>query len=150
MRVFLGNLPFSLDELGLRDEIDGLGLKPDEIVFIKDRDTDRGRGFAFLEFRGDQEGRAAIELLNRSTIDGRALRANLAQEREQRSGSSGGPRGGGGGGGGRPVSDHSTSGRSFGGGGVGGGGGKNKKRGVRGGGRRRDVSENDFGWGKHR
>ena len=158
MRVFLGNIPFDIDELGLRDEIDGLGLKPTELAFIVNRDTGKGRGFCFLDFKTDAEAHAAIELLNRSFIDGRDLRANVAQEREQRSfGAPRGPKGGSGGPGGhgpggpRPPS-FGERGRAFGGGagGGGGGGGGGKKRGHKGSGRRRDVADSDFGWGKNR
>jgi RNA recognition motif-containing protein len=81
---------------------------------VQDRETGQSRGFAFVTMSTDAEARAAIERLDGSSLEGRALRVNEAEERQNR--------GGGGGGGGR-------GGRGgFGGGGGGGG------RGGRGGG----------------
>lgn len=84
---------------------------------ITDRETGRSRGFGFVEMEDDGEAQKAIEALNGSEYQGRALTVNEARPREDRGG--GGHRGGGGGYGG-------------GGGGYGGGGGG---RGGYGGGR---------------
>jgi len=81
---------------------------------IMDRDSGRSKGFGFVEMASDDEAAAAIEALNGSEFEGRALTVNEARPKEDRGG--GGGYGGGGGG--------------FGGGGGGGRGG----RGGRGGG----------------
>jgi cold-inducible RNA-binding protein len=78
---------------------------------IVDRDTNRSKGFGFVEMNSDAEALAAIDGLNEREHDGRRLTVNEAKPREARSGGGGGG-GYGGGGGGRS-----------GGGGYGGGGG---------------------------
>jgi RNA recognition motif-containing protein len=69
----------------------------------------RPRGFAFVTMSTPEEAQKAIDALNGSQLDGRALTVNIARPREERPGGGGGrgPRrdygggGGGGGGGGR-------------------------------------------------
>lgn len=63
---------------------------------IQDRETGRGKGFAFVEMASDQEAAAAIAGLSGKEHDGRNLTVNEARPREERSG--GGGRGGYGGG----------------------------------------------------
>jgi RNA recognition motif-containing protein len=62
---------------------------------ITDRETGRSRGFGFVEMENDAEAQKAIEALNGTDYQGRALTVNEAKPREDRGG---GPRGGGGGG----------------------------------------------------
>ena len=71
---------------------------------IVDRDTNRSKGFAFVEMSTEDEAQAAIQGLNGRDHDGRNLTVNEAKPREARSGGGGyggGGRGGYGGGGGR-------------------------------------------------
>src|SRR5262249_16392907 len=68
---------------------------------IVDRDTNRSKGFGFVEMSTDAEAQAAIEGLNGRNHDGRDLTGNEAKPREPRTGAGGyDPRGRGGGGGG--------------------------------------------------
>jgi RNA recognition motif-containing protein len=118
-RLYVGNLPYSVTELELRDLFASMGTIT-EAKIVTDRDTGRPRGFGFVEMSTEDEAKKAIEELNGRDVQGRAL---AVKEAEDRRGGGGGGRGFGGGGGG--------GGRGFGGGGGGGGGG-------RGGGGRRD------------
>jgi RNA recognition motif-containing protein len=59
---------------------------------VADRETGRSRGFGFVEMESDEACQKAIEALNGTEVDGRAITVNEARERA--------PRGGGGGGGG--------------------------------------------------
>jgi RNA recognition motif-containing protein len=70
---------------------------------ISDRETGRSRGFGFVEMDSDVACQRAIQALNGTEVDGRAITVNEARERAPRSGGGyGGGRGGrGGGGGGR-------------------------------------------------
>ena len=63
---------------------------------IVDRDTNRSKGFGFVEMGSDAEAQAAIQGLNGHDHDGRNLTVNEAKPREERGG--GGGRGGYGGG----------------------------------------------------
>src|SRR5690348_10944934 len=67
---------------------------------ITDRETGRSRGFGFVEMENDAEAQKAIDALNNSEFNGRALTVNEARPREDRGGGGGGSRGGYGGGGG--------------------------------------------------
>ena len=58
---------------------------------MRDRETGRSRGFAFVTFSNEAEANAAIDNLNESDLDGRRIRVNPANTR-------GGGGGGGGGG----------------------------------------------------
>jgi RNA recognition motif-containing protein len=109
MNIYVGNLPYSVRDQDLMTLFSEHGTVSSAKVVI-DRETDRSKGFGFVEMPSADEGTNAINRLNGFEFAGRALRVNEARPREER------PRTGGGGGGGY------GGGRS-GGGGYGGGGG---------------------------
>lgn len=90
MRIYVGNMPYSMNEDQLRELFGQYGEVTD-VKVITDRDTGRPRGFAFLEM-ADDSAREAIDKLMDHEVDGRKLNVNEARPREDR-------RGGGGGGG---------------------------------------------------
>jgi len=92
-RLYVGNLPFSADEMAVRALFEQNDRKVEEVKLITDRDTGRPRGFGFVEMGNSEHADQAIRDLNGQEMDGRQLTVNEARER------SGG--GGGGGGGGR-------------------------------------------------
>jgi len=47
-----------------------------------DKETNRSRGFAFVEMQSDEEGNAAITGLNQKEIQGRPLSVSLAREKK--------------------------------------------------------------------
>ena len=93
-RLYVGNLPFSADEHGVRTLFEQNERKVEEVKLITDRDTGRPRGFAFAEFNSEADAQSAISDLDGKDLDGRTLNVNEAQDRR-------GGGGGGGGGGGR-------------------------------------------------
>jgi len=86
-RLYVGNLPYSVTELELRDLFASLGTIT-EAKIVTDRDTGRPRGFGFVEMSTEDEAKKAIEELNGRDVQGRALAVKEAEDR----------RGGGGGG----------------------------------------------------
>jgi RNA recognition motif-containing protein len=101
--IYVGNLSFKASEQDLREAFSRYG-EVEKVSIILDRETNRSRGFAFVEMPNSQQARAAIEGLNQTMIGDREINCNEARERESRpSGGGGGNRygGGGGGGGGR-------------------------------------------------
>jgi RNA recognition motif-containing protein len=56
----------------------------EKTVIIKDRETNRPKGFGFVTMNNDEEARSAIEALNEKDIEGRVLRVNEAKPREER------------------------------------------------------------------
>src|SRR3990170_1776888 len=99
-RLYVGNLPWSATSATLESLFSAHGtVRSAEVV--ADRDTGRSRGFGFVEMESDDACQTAINALNGSEIDGRAITVNEARERAPRSGGGGGGGYGGGGRGGR-------------------------------------------------
>ncbi len=100
-RLYVGNLPYNVAEGDLQDLFSQAGDIQD-VAVIKDRDTQRSRGFGFVEFVNQADAEKAIQMFDGYDMDGRRLTVNMAQERPERSFASGGRGGGRGGhGGGR-------------------------------------------------
>ncbi|HVY82343.1 MAG TPA: RNA-binding protein [Steroidobacteraceae bacterium] len=87
-KLYVGNLPFSATEDGVRALFAPHGTV-EKVSLISDRDTGRPRGFGFVEMSNADAARA-IQALNGKDFDGRALRINEAQDRDR--GGSRGPR----------------------------------------------------------
>ncbi|HWA73765.1 MAG TPA: RNA-binding protein [Polyangiaceae bacterium] len=125
MRLFVGNLAYSTTEDRLRQEFERFGNVTSVAVVI-DRMSGRSRGFGFVEFSTSEEGQAAMNELNGTSLDGREIVVNEARERGAGGGGGGGPRprrGGPGGGGGGRGFDRGGGGDFGGGGGFDRGGG---------------------------
>ncbi len=97
MNIYVGNLSFNTTEAELEAAFGEFG-QVKSVNIVKDRDTGRSRGFAFVEMKDGKEGRDAIEGVNLRNIGGRSVTVNEARPREERRSGGGG---GGGGGGGR-------------------------------------------------
>ena len=120
-KLYVGNLTYNVNESDLEALFTPFGTVQSAQVIV-DRDTNRSKGFGFVEMGSDAEAQAAIQGLNDHEHDGRRLTVNEAKPREERGG--GGGRGGYGGGGGRSGGGGYGGGRSGGGGYGGGGGGR--------------------------
>lgn len=108
-KLYVGNLPFSTTDGDLQKKFAAFGTVESAKV-IQDRETNRSKGFGFIEMSSDDEAQKAIDSLNGSDYSGRAMIVSEARPQAPREG--GGGRGFGGGGG-----------RGFGGGGRGSGDG---------------------------
>lgn len=102
MNIYVSNLSFHTTEDDLHALFSKFG-KVSSAKIITDRETNRSRGFAFVEMPSDEEGQEAIKGLNNKDIEGRPLNVSVAREKEDRGNRSfgGGGRGGNGGGGNR-------------------------------------------------
>lgn len=129
-KMYVGNLSFDATEEDLEGLFSAQGSVKD-VFILKDRESGRPRGFAFVSMETPEEMNAAIEALNGEEFMGRNLTVNEARPREERGGGGGGYRGGRGG-------DR----RGGGGGGRGGFGGGDR----RGGGGRRDFGDQGGGY----
>ncbi len=89
-RLYVGNLPFSADELGVRSLFEQNERKVEEVKLITDRDTGSPRGFGFVEMGNSEDADKAIRELNGYEFDGRALTVNEARERTTGGGGGGG------------------------------------------------------------
>ncbi len=97
MDIYVGNLPYTVDDNQLQDLFSAHGTVTSSRV-IMDRMTGRSKGFGFVEMPDKAEAEAAINALNGNDVDGRALRVNESQPKPRNSGGGGGGYGGGGGG----------------------------------------------------
>ena len=96
MRIYVGNLSYETTADNLKNLFGQHGEVRDVYV-PTDRETGRGRGFAFVEMANDDEGQAAIEALNDTEAEGRTITVNVARPRVE-DGRGGGRRDEGGGG----------------------------------------------------
>jgi RNA recognition motif-containing protein len=88
--IYVGNLSFDATEEDIREAFAVFG-EVASVTIIKDRETGRPRGFAFVEMPSGEQAKAAIENVNLAEIAGRKVTVNEARPRADR------PREGGGG-----------------------------------------------------
>lgn len=136
MKIYVGGLPYGATEEQLTQIFSQYGEVASAKI-IMDRETNRSKGFGFVEMNDDEAAKNAIAELHEAELDGRTLTVNEARPMEPRAGGGGGGRGGYGGGGGRGGGGggYGGGGRGGGGGGYGGGGGGGNRGGGGGGGR---------------
>jgi RNA recognition motif-containing protein len=91
-KIYVGNLPYSVDDASLRHNFSEYGTVSSAKVMM-DRDTGRSKGFGFVEMATEPEAQAAINGLNGQSVDGRSIVVNMARPKEDR-GDAGGYRGG--------------------------------------------------------
>lgn len=113
-KLYVGNLSYTTSETDLQTLFAEAGAVK-SVALIKDRDSGRSKGFAFVEMENQKDMQNAISMFNGKEFQDRALSVSAARPREERSG---GGFGGGGGYGGKSR-------------GGGGGGGYNSDRGGR-------------------
>ena len=84
-KLFIGNLPFSVDDEALSKLFSKIGTVKSAKVII-DRYTEKSRGFAFIEMETEEEASKAISDLNGTEIDGRQINVSEAKPRKEGSG----------------------------------------------------------------
>jgi RNA recognition motif-containing protein len=88
-KVYVANLSYNTSEAALRTAFEAFGTVT-EVFLATDRETGRPRGFAFVTFSTADEAKVAIEKMNGTEIDGRALTVNEAKPKEAGFGGGGG------------------------------------------------------------
>jgi RNA recognition motif-containing protein len=83
MKLCVQNLPFSTTEDQLREHFEQIA-DVSKVTLIYDKETQRPRGFGFVEMGSEDAGNEAISRLNGVELFGRPLRIEIAREREQR------------------------------------------------------------------
>jgi len=96
MNIFVGSLPFSLEESELRGVFEDFG-EVTSVKIITDKFTGRSKGFGFIEMPDDEQAKKAIEELNGAELAGRSIVVNKSEERKDDRRSFGGGNSGGGG-----------------------------------------------------
>lgn len=89
-KLYVGGLSWGTTNSDLQEAFEQFG-HVEEARVITDRETGRSRGFGFVTFSSQAEAQEALSL-DGTTLDGRSIKVNVANDK---------PAGGGGGGGGR-------------------------------------------------
>jgi RNA recognition motif-containing protein len=82
-KVFVGGLPFSTTDEELNELFAAHGKVASANV-VRDRESGRSKGFGFVEFENEEEGKAAEKALNGSEVGGRTISVAEARPKEDR------------------------------------------------------------------
>ncbi len=88
-KVFVGSLSWSTTNDGLAAHFATVGTVTSANV-IMNKMTGKSKGFGFVEFATEAEAQAAVEKLNQSELDGRAIFVQSARPKEETGGHGGG------------------------------------------------------------
>ncbi|MFW6363147.1 MAG: RNA recognition motif domain-containing protein [Spirochaeta sp.] len=81
-KLYVGNMNYRTNEETLRGLFEAHGAV-NSVTIIYDRQTGQSKGFGFVEMESPEAAEAAIEALNEYEVEGRRLRVNVAQPREE-------------------------------------------------------------------
>lgn len=79
-KLFVGSLPWSVNDEKLKETFEKHGTVVSAKI-ITDRETNRSRGFGFVEMENSSDASNAIKALNDTEIDGRNIVVNEAKAR---------------------------------------------------------------------
>lgn len=79
-KLFVGSLPWSINDAGLKETFEKHGSVLSAKV-IMDRETNKSRGFGFVEMENPTDATKAIKALNESEMNGRNIVVNQAKSR---------------------------------------------------------------------
>lgn len=88
-KLFIGNLPWSINEQSLKDLFAPFG-EISEVVVINDRYTGRSKGFGFVTFVNEADAEKAIAEMAEKEVENRKIIVNVAKPREERRDRNGG------------------------------------------------------------
>lgn len=80
MNIYIGNLNYRVREDDLKQVMEEYGAV-DSVKIIKDRETGKSKGFAFVEMPNDADAKKAIEELNEAEYEGRQMVVKEARPR---------------------------------------------------------------------
>ena len=82
VQIYVGNLTYGMTEDSLRELFAPFG-EVTSVKIIKDRLTDRSRGFGFVEMENKDEAESAIQKIDGNEVEGRNMKVNLARPRRE-------------------------------------------------------------------
>ena len=83
MNIYVSNLSFNVEDEDLKEYFTEYGEVTSAKV-ITDKFTNRSRGFGFVEMTDEVAAQKAIQELDGATVDGRAIKVNVAKPKEER------------------------------------------------------------------
>ncbi len=84
-KLYVGNIPYSLSGDKLKELFSAYGEVTDVFV-VKDRNTGRPRGFAFVTFANGEDADRAVAEMNGKEIEGRNIVVSEARPPAERGG----------------------------------------------------------------
>lgn len=78
MKLYVGNLSYQMTDADLESTFAEFGTVSSAKI-IMDRETNRSKGFGFVEFDSKEDAESAIENLNGKEVSGRSLVVNEAR-----------------------------------------------------------------------
>jgi len=78
MKIYVGNLPFSVESDKLKELFASFG-EIEEATIIQDKFSGRSKGFGFVTFKDDEAAKKAIAEMNDKEVEGRKLKVNEAK-----------------------------------------------------------------------
>lgn len=72
MNIYIGNLNYRVKEADLQQVMEEYG-PVESVKIIKDRETGKSKGFAFIEMENEAQAKQAIEELNGAEYEGRTM-----------------------------------------------------------------------------
>lgn len=88
-KLYVGNLDFNITEDELKSHFEQKGIETKSVTLIKDKYTDRAKGFGFVEVESEEVLQKAIEALDGQELKGRKLTVSKARPPRERSDGSG-------------------------------------------------------------
>ena len=82
-KLYVGNLPYSVNDDALKDMFSAYGNVASASI-IMDRMSGRSKGFGFVELEDDGEAQKAISEMNEKEIEGRKMVVSIARPKEER------------------------------------------------------------------
>jgi len=87
-KIYVGNLPYSINDDNLRENFAAYGDVASAKVMM-DRDSGRSKGFGFVEMGTSEQAEAAIQGLNGMSVGGRSIIVNISRPKEPSTGGGG-------------------------------------------------------------
>ncbi len=84
MKIYVGNLPWSIDSEGLKKLFSEAEFEVEEATVISDKFSGRSKGFGFVTINDDEAGKKAISDFDGKEIEGRGLKVSEARPMEER------------------------------------------------------------------
>ncbi|HVE80857.1 MAG TPA: RNA-binding protein [Candidatus Dormibacteraeota bacterium] len=82
-RLFVGSLSWDTTEEQLKEAFEAV-VPVESVNVIRDRATNRSKGFGFVDVASEEDANKAIEALNGAEVDGRKLTVNIARPMKDR------------------------------------------------------------------
>jgi RNA recognition motif-containing protein len=78
MKLYVGNLPFGIDDEKLREIFSSYG-EVEEATVIKDKYSGRSKGFGFVTLKDSKDAEKAIAEMDGKSVEGREIKVNEAK-----------------------------------------------------------------------